>query len=324
MSRRSGITVLVHTRESAAVVPRLLATTEWADERIVVDMHSEDGTRELALAAGCRVIDIDVEPFTDGLRNRFLAEPAFDWTLVLDSDEYLADDAGPSLRGCTADAPADVVGFVIPRRNEIAGRVLRGSGWYPDGQTRLFRTDGLRYSTAHHVVPAPVDPAGRIVPLPLDGVHIHHRNYGSIVEFLERQLRYAVTDTYDEDPRSFDFDRTLVEARREFDTRFDPEHDGSMSYALSIAMYCNVLQRGLVHWERLGHRPPLPDDFGTPSFRPPTPATPAPARDERDVEKIRELEEAVVSLSGQLEAIERSRTMRLLAPVRRLRAILRP
>lgn len=54
---RPRITVLVPTRNEAAnLLPVLVAARPWADELLVVDGHSTDGTREIAVACGAHVL----------------------------------------------------------------------------------------------------------------------------------------------------------------------------------------------------------------------------------------------------------------------------
>lgn len=321
MTNTNAISLIVHTRNSAHVLPALLRTTAWCDERIVVDMVSTDATVELARAAGCRVVTIEQEPFHDRLRNRFLGQVTHPWTLVLDSDEYLASDAEEGLRAAVATSAVNVDAVSIPRFNTIAGRTLRGSGWYPDFQVRLFRSGSIRYSDAHHQTPQLVDPTRRVVRLEPPGcVHIHHENYASFVDFIERQTTYAATDIYDESPERFDFTSYLARAAQEFDNRLDSDADGDHAYALALLMYWNQIVRGLLHWERLGYRPPLPTE-------PPLPmrevfVTPV------DDAVVAMLRARITDLEGIVKALHDSRSMRVTRPLRVIgditRRVLRP
>lgn len=316
MTNPNAISLIVHTRNSAHVLPALLRTTAWCDERIVVDMASTDATVELARAAGCRIVMIEPEPFHDGLRNRFLGEATHPWTLVLDSDEYLAADAEEGLRAVVAASAGDVDGVRIPRFNSIAGRTLRGSGWYPDFQVRLFRTGSIRFSDAHHQIPQLVDPTRRVVGLEPPGcVHIHHENYASFVDFIERQTLYAATDIYDESPERFDFTLYLARAAQEFDNRLDSDADGDHAYALALLMYWNQIVRGLLHWERLGYRPPLPTE-------PPLPVREVLVTPVDDAE-VAMMRARITDLEGVVTALHNSRSMRVTRPLRLIGDIVR-
>lgn len=158
----AGVTVIVHTRNSARTLPLLLRSTAWAHERIVVDMESSDGTAALAAQAGCRVLATAVVPRVDGIRNRYLDEARTEWILVLDSDEYLADDAAQEVHRLVTEAGTAVDAYALPRHNRIAGQWMKGSGWYPDWQIRLFRRGTVQWEDAHHRAPRVRSGASRL------------------------------------------------------------------------------------------------------------------------------------------------------------------
>jgi glycosyltransferase involved in cell wall biosynthesis len=259
------ISVITHTRNSARTLPRMLETTGWADERIIIDMSSSDNTATIATNAGCRVITTPPSDTVDAVRNTFLPEAKNIWILVLDSDEYLAEDARDGIEelishfGRTADA------FAIPRFNYIAGQVMRGSQWYPDHQIRLFRKGTVSWHAGHHRVPSLVTGRERLQVLtPPKCLHIHHLNYEDLSAVIERQLRYAMTDVYADNQEGFDFNTYVSEAHAEMYRRFDPENDGDLSVALAAIMAWDRIIRGLIHWDRLGRRPALMPAFTLP------------------------------------------------------------
>jgi hypothetical protein len=259
-------------------LPRLLDSTSWVAERIVVDMESSDDTVALARAAGCRVLSVEVAGCVDGVRNRFLGEAAHEWILVLDSDEYLADDAATALAELLAKHGQDVDAFAIPRYNHIAGHVMRGSGWYPDHQIRLFRRGCVAWHDGNHRRPTVLTGDDRLRLLePPSCLHIHHTNYENLRAVIERQVAYALAAVYDADPARYDFNAYVAQAYEEFDARWDPEADGQLSTALATIMAWDRIVRGLIHWDRLDRRPSLHDAFSLPIVT-------RPSHRERDLE----------------------------------------
>lgn len=259
----TAISVIIHTRDSADGLGRLLPTVAWSDDVIVVDMASTDGTVEVAEAAGARVVPIPQQPWADVLRNEHLALARHPWTLVMDSDEYLAADAGDRLAEYVAQAEGSIDAFSLPRFNEVAGRVLQGPRWYPDEQVRLFRSDTVRWLPGHHRNPTGRDGTLRVRMAPGPGpVHIHHLHYAGVREFLDKQLRYALTDDYPAD--GFDPSHYLGQAYRIL-AADDGEHDGDLGRALAVALAWDRVVRGLIHWEQSDPQPPLPPFYAWPA-----------------------------------------------------------
>ena len=218
-------------------------------------MTSADGTAEKLKAALFDVRTIEPELFVDELRNQYLSLPTTPWTLILDSDEFLSDDAEEQISELIKSAEQGVVGFRIPRHNYFCGKKLMGSGFYPDHQFRLFRTNQIVYSRGHHNPPEPKDKLAVINALESPScLHIHHNKYPTVEEFLRRQLHYAVTDVYDTESRSFDFDDYQLKAINQFIHRYGDREDGSFSYVAALVMYWDEIVRGLIHWERTGYQ----------------------------------------------------------------------
>lgn len=256
------LSLIVHTRNSAATLPALLDSTSWIPERIVVDMHSEDDTLALCRAAGCRVIGAPVTDGVDAIRNDYLDEATNPWTLMLDSDERLSADAAEAIADLLAEQGGRYDAFGIPRFNTIAGQVMHGSLFYPDHQIRLFRRGHVAWRDGHHHPPEVR--GGRLLLLTPPCLHIHHLNYVSLEDFISRQLRYTLSDTYSSDPASFNFADYVGDAYATFAKRHDTASDGDLSTALATILAWDRLMRGLVHWERTGRTTSLGAAFSLP------------------------------------------------------------
>ena len=282
----TDVSILIHTRNSAATLERTLASVRWSDDIVVIDMESTDGTIAIARQFGARVVEIPLEPWSDAIRNRHLLEPRHPWTLALDSDEYLADDAEQLVAALLGDHGATVDAFAIPRINTLADVAMLGGGWGPDHQWRLSRTGSMVYAEEHHQPPRLRDDAGRgHVVEPVDGLSIHHENYASLRELVERHTRYAVTDIYD--PDSYDPKAYDQQVHAELGRRLDPDTDGDYSRAAATLMAWDAVVRRVLHWESLDPRPPfdealpMPVVLGQPVRRTLPAAVPGLAGDER-------------------------------------------
>src|SRR6266852_5987508 len=116
----------------------------WTDEIVVADSGSTDRTAETAQSLGARVVQLPFHGFGD-LRNRAIAECRCDWIFSLDSDERCTAEVRDEILAVLSSSPAHDA-YLVPRRNYMMGRWIKGSGWYPNfRQPQLFRKGAIRY-----------------------------------------------------------------------------------------------------------------------------------------------------------------------------------
>lgn len=115
-----------------------LKSVAWADEIIVADSFSTDGTVKIAKAHGATVVQIPFNGF-GSLRNDAIAACSHDWIFSLDSDERCTLGAKQEILDIIND-PDSLDAYYVPRRNFFMGRWIRHAGFYPDyRQPQLFR-----------------------------------------------------------------------------------------------------------------------------------------------------------------------------------------
>jgi len=125
---------------------RCLDSSTWADEIVVVDSMSQDGTVAIAREYTDKVYQ-QAWPGYMEQKNFALSKTHGDWVLSLDADEEVSSDLREEILTEIGKPDAND-GYRIPRRSFYQGRWINHSGFYPDRQLRLFRSDCGRWTGA--------------------------------------------------------------------------------------------------------------------------------------------------------------------------------
>lgn len=136
---------IIAYNEEQKIAPAI-RSVQWADEVVLVDSHSQDGTARIATELGARVVQVEFTGF-GALRNQGVAACTHPWIFSLDADERCTRDAADEMRRAVAADQHDL--FFMPRRNFFLGREIRHSGWYPNyRQPQLFRKEAMAYEAS--------------------------------------------------------------------------------------------------------------------------------------------------------------------------------
>jgi glycosyltransferase involved in cell wall biosynthesis len=182
------ISACIACRNEADKLAACLASLSWVDEIIVMDLDSDDASRDVALEHGARVIRHAAVPIVELVRNEIAASATFDWILVLDPDERLADGAVSSLRRAAADPDCHAV--IIPRTNYDFGHPPSHWSQRYEPQLRMYRRSEVTWPTVPNALPNVEE--RHLVRLPsADEYVIRHERSRNIVEVLDRSIRYA-------------------------------------------------------------------------------------------------------------------------------------
>ena len=134
---------IICKNEASVIGPCLESVAGLADEIVVLDSGSSDGTQAVCAAQGARVIDTDWPGF--GVQKQRAVEAARnDWVLCLDADERVSPALAASIRQALA-APG-YSAYRFARANKFLGRYLRHGEGYPDWSLRLFDRRAARWS----------------------------------------------------------------------------------------------------------------------------------------------------------------------------------
>ena len=139
-----NISVYIIAFNEAEKIGDCINSVLWADEIIVADSHSTDGTTEIAEKLGAKVIHIPFKGFGD-IRNQAISYCTGDWIFSLDSDERCTTEVRDEILSLIENAPLDI--YRVPRKNFFMGRWIKHSGWFPNfRQPQLFRKNKMSYT----------------------------------------------------------------------------------------------------------------------------------------------------------------------------------
>ena len=191
------VSIFIPIKNEAANLPRCLAAVAWADEIIVVDSQSTDGSQAIAEAHGAQVVQFHFNGVWPKKKNWTLENLAFkhEWVFILDADEVMGPESEAEFRRITSDANHPVDGYWINRRFMFMGKWLKHA-YYPNWNLRLFKHRLGRYEQLTAVATASGDNEvhehvvvqGRTGKLRCE---MDHYAFPAVDVFVEKHNRYS-------------------------------------------------------------------------------------------------------------------------------------
>lgn len=187
---REPLSVLVPTKNEEPNIRACLDSVRWADEVVVVDSGSTDGTVAIARSIADRVLEHEYVN-SAAQKNWALPQLTHRWALIVDADERVTPALRAEIERVLED-PARAEGYWIHRANHFLGRPIGSAGWQRDKVLRLFdRTKGA-YEPLH--VHAEVRIEGRVGSLRERLIHHTYRDLDQYFEKFARYTRWSAAD----------------------------------------------------------------------------------------------------------------------------------
>lgn len=138
------LSVIIITKNEAHCIEECLRSVVFADEVVVLDSGSTDGTVDICRELGARV-EITDWPGFGPQKNRALDLAQGDWVLSIDADETVSAVLREEILAAIEVGESEV--YAVPRLSSYLGRPMRHSGWWPDYVVRFFKRGSARFSS---------------------------------------------------------------------------------------------------------------------------------------------------------------------------------
>ena len=179
------LTVIIPCKDERENIRACVASARRvADEVLVADSGSTDGTLEIARELGCRIIEREYRTAGD-FKNWAIPQAAHEWVLILDADERVTPELAAEIRGELVEPRHD--GYWLHRRNYFLGHPIRFGPWTNDRCLRLFRRDWARYvgTNDHAELELSRGSVGRLQ------TRLVHYTCTSYSQYVPKLVRYA-------------------------------------------------------------------------------------------------------------------------------------
>jgi glycosyltransferase involved in cell wall biosynthesis len=177
----ASLSIIIAAKNEAHNISECVKSASFANEIIVLDSGSTDGTQELAKSMGAQVVSTDW-PGYGPQQSRGIGLAKSDWVLSLDADERIT----PALQAEVLEAIncGNADGYRLPRLSSLCGTFLHHGGWRPDYTLRLVKREMAGFT--HHFLHAHMTVDGSKADLKESIVHYSYRDLDDVLEKLNR------------------------------------------------------------------------------------------------------------------------------------------
>jgi len=197
---KSKISALFITYNEIINIDEVIQNVAFADEIIIVDSFSTDGTAErIKKYPHVKLIQRPFKDYTDQ-KSFTMRQAANDWVLFMDADERLTDELRDEVIS-TINSPNPCSAYYFYRTFMFQKKVLRFSGWQSDKNFRLFKKSKVRFAE-ERVVHETLVVEGNIGILKNKLIHYSYKDYH---DYKGKMIKYG-----------------QMKAQEEFDKNYNP------------------------------------------------------------------------------------------------------
>lgn len=183
------IAALIITKNEEITIAACITSCTFGDRVIVLDSHSDDATRDIALKLGA---EVHTRPFDDYAQQRNAAleiAADYDWALMIDADERCTPDLAAEIAATVRFSPNDIALYRVRRKDMFFGSWLRRDSGYPTWFSRLVRPRRARVVRAINEECVVDGGEGR-----LQGHLLHEPFVKGISHWIDRHNRHSTLE----------------------------------------------------------------------------------------------------------------------------------
>ena len=200
------LTALLITFNEIDHIVQILQNIQFADEIIVVDSYSTDGTVEKIKGfKNVKLIQRKFKNYTD--QKSFAMEQAtHDWVLFLDADERVTPVLENEILNTLNCDSSNADAYYFRRTFMFKDKVLHFSGWQSDKNYRLFRKSKTRFAK-ERIVHETLIVEGKSEVLKNKLIHYSYKNYEDYKGKMIKYGQMKALEEYQKDymPNSYHF-----------------------------------------------------------------------------------------------------------------------
>jgi CDP-glycerol glycerophosphotransferase (TagB/SpsB family)/glycosyltransferase involved in cell wall biosynthesis len=195
---KNKISAVLITLNEIINIDEVLTNVQFADEIIVVDSFSTDGTLDrIKKRPRVKLIQRPFVNYTDQ-KSFAMAQATNDWVLFMDADERLTDRLKNEILSVINEEKQPVA-YYFYRIFMFQQKVLKFSGWQRDKNFRLFRKSKVAF-TQDRIVHETLIVDGKIGVLKNNLIHYSYRDYedykGKMIKYGQMKAQEELIKNY--------------------------------------------------------------------------------------------------------------------------------
>jgi glycosyltransferase involved in cell wall biosynthesis len=192
MIEKIPVSVYVLTTNNRRTIERCLKSLSWAEELVVVDSFSQDGTYEICKKYTEKTYQREWRGHCD--QYQYAADlTTQSWIMFVDADEEIPPELVEEIREELNGRARGFDGYFAYRRTYYLGKWIRYGGWYPDGEIRLYRREKGRWEGGLH---AKLVVDGEIGVLKKQYLHYTYGNISDQILTIDQYSKIAAGDLF--------------------------------------------------------------------------------------------------------------------------------